>query len=215
MRHALAFALALLGVIALSSARADNPRPAGDFDFFVLALSWSPTYCAGQGRNDRSGQCDADRSLGFVVHGLWPQYDQGWPQFCNDARAPEWLDEDILRSMLDIMPSRDLVIHQWRKHGRCSGLSQRAYFDLVRNALASVMLPDGYGAGAARRSVMTLGVEKDFMSVNRGLDADEIAVTCDRRALMEVRICLSKTLEPRACPEVDANACTRREIVVP
>ena len=210
------FAIALFAaVLAQPSAHAQTQRAAGDFDFFVLALSWSPTFCAGPGRNDRYGQCDANRSLGFVVHGLWPQYETGWPEFCDDASAPEWLDEDVLRSMLDIMPSRNLVIHQWRKHGRCSGLSQRRYFDLVREAAERITLPAELAPGAARRTVGTLDLESDFMEVNAELDADEIAVTCDRRALKEVRICLSKDLEPRACPEVDQRACTRRDIVIP
>ena len=189
-------------------------RPVGDFDFYVLALSWSPSFCEGPGRNDRSGQCAPDRELGFVVHGLWPQYEEGWPQFCN-SKEPEWLEENILRSMLDIMPSRDLVIHQWKKHGRCSGLSQRAYFDFLRAAAERIELPEAFEAGADRRRIGPEDVKEEFMIVNSGLDHDEMAVTCDRRTLREVRICLTRDLEPRSCPEVDARSCTRREVIVP
>lgn len=53
-------------------ARADGER-AGDFDYYVLSLSWSPTWCALEGDERGSPQCDADRDLGWVLHGLWPQ----------------------------------------------------------------------------------------------------------------------------------------------
>jgi ribonuclease T2 len=40
-------------------------------------------------------------------------------------------------------------------------------------------------------------------------------VTCDSRRLGEVRICLGKDLRFSACPEIDARACRREQIVMP
>ncbi|MCB1968558.1 MAG: ribonuclease, partial [Candidatus Accumulibacter sp.] len=52
------------------------------FDFYVLALSWSPAYCLIEGDRANKQQCAEERDLGFVVHGLWPQFESGYPEFC-------------------------------------------------------------------------------------------------------------------------------------
>ena len=36
----------------------------GDFDYYVLALSWSPTFCSGQGRGDGGGRGGSDGAYG-------------------------------------------------------------------------------------------------------------------------------------------------------
>ena len=54
----------------------------GKFDYYVLALSWSPSYCqAAQERapNRAPDQQCSGRPFSFVVHGLWPQYERGFP----------------------------------------------------------------------------------------------------------------------------------------
>ncbi len=117
-------------------------RP-GDFDFYVLSLSWSPSWCESDDDADGSDQCAAGRKFAFVVHGLWPQYDRGWPDFCTDARRdrPSW---DAVRSMLDIMPDPGLVRHEWAKHGTCSGLSSADYLKTVRAAREAIAIPAAY-----------------------------------------------------------------------
>src|SRR5262249_56886681 len=57
--------------------------------------------------------------------------------------------------------------------------------------------------------------EEAFSEVNPGLARDAIAVTCDRRRLSEVRICLGKDLGFRPCPEIDSRACRRDKVVMP
>lgn len=192
------------------------PRPSladgipGSFDFYVLSLSWSPTYCLIDDRPDRR-QCD-DGSYGFVVHGLWPQYETGYPDYCEGSAYDRPPDE-VVESVLDIMPSRSLVHHQWRKHGTCAGLGHRAYFDLLQDAFATIEIPGEFDAGS--QSLDPMAVEKAFLSANSDLTASGIAVTCRRGALSEVRICLTKDLEFRECDEVDRNSCRSRRIDVP
>ena len=117
----------------------------GQFDYYILALSWSPSYCEarrGRARNrSQERQCDG-RPFSFVVHGLWPQYDRGFPAYCQVP--PPRLDRNIVGSMLDLMPSPRLIFHEWDQHGTCSGLSPRAYFDGVRKARAAVKIPPEY-----------------------------------------------------------------------
>jgi ribonuclease T2 len=211
-----AFAILFLAV-ALSSASAQQQRQhqPGQFDFYVLALSWSPTFCqetAERGREARE-QCGMGRPYAFVVHGLWPQYERGFPRDCQ-VPAPR-LNREIMSSMLDLMPAPRLVYHEWDKHGTCSGLSAQAYFDLVRKARTVVKIPDMYSAPQNTLTVTPDEVEEAFATANPGLPRTGIAVTCGGTRLGEVRICMGKDLRFRECGEVDRRACRRDKLVMP
>ncbi|PZO77150.1 MAG: ribonuclease [Mesorhizobium amorphae] len=183
------------------------PAAAGaeDFDFYVLALSWSPSYCEAEGADANRFQCGAQKPYSFVVHGLWPQNERGYPEFCDTSERD--VPRETMRAMSDLMPSFGLVRHQWRKHGSCSGLDQDAYFALVRQARERITIPTEFRRPASARTVEPHAVETRFRSSNPGLAADAIAVTCDRERLREVRICLNKDLSFRSCPEVDRRSC--------
>src|SRR5262245_56191532 len=146
LAHATAAALSFTLLFAIAALAQDRRQSEpGQFDYYVLALSWSPSYC--EARQDRSPNRTLDRQCGgrpfsFVVHGLWPQYDRGFPSYCQ-VPAPR-LNRNIVGSMLDLMPSPRLIFHEWDQHGTCSGLSPRAYFDGVRKARAGVKIPPEY-----------------------------------------------------------------------
>jgi ribonuclease T2 len=207
-------AVALL--LAFSSADAQDARQnePGKFDFYVLSLSWSPSYCeaAGERGTPPQQQC-ASRPYAFVVHGLWPQYENGFPEFCENP-APR-LNRNIVSSMLDLMPAPRLIFQEWDKHGTCSGLSATAYFELVRKARAAIKIPNEFIGLKEALTVSPDEVENAFMQANTGLTRDAVAVTCDSRRLHEVRICLAKDLRFRSCPEIDARACRREKVVMP
>lgn len=211
--------LAMVAVVVsltVSSTPAQDRRQnqPGQFDFYVLALSWSPSFCeaAGERGTPPQQQCGA-RPYSFVVHGLWPQYEKGFPEFCQ-VPAPR-LDRNIVASMLDLMPSARLIFNGWDKHGTCSGSSANAYFENVRKVRALVKIPDAYIDLKESLTVTAEEVEEAFIHSNSGLTRDAIAVTCDRRRLGEVRICLGKDFKFRSCPDVDARACRRENIVMP
>ena len=203
-------------LLAVSSAAAQDPRQnqPGQFDFYVLSLSWSPSYCdaAGERGTPPQQQCGA-RPYAFVVHGLWPQYENGFPEFCQQP-APR-LDRNIVSSMLELMPSPRLIFNEWDKHGTCSGLSPNAYFETIRKARAVVKIPDTYIGLRESLTVTPDEVEDAFVKANPGLTRDAVAVTCDSRRLSEVRICLGKDLKFRSCPEIDARSCRREKVVMP
>jgi ribonuclease T2 len=207
-------ALAASGAASAQDRRQNAP---GEFDFYVLALSWSPSYCAAAqergalGRSQRI-QCGG-RPYSFVVHGLWPQYDRGSPNYCQQP-APR-LDRRIVSSMLDLMPAPGLVYSQWDKHGTCSGLQQRAYFETIRKARAAIRIPEQFLELSEHRMVTPGEIEEAFVKSNPGLSASAISVSCDTRRLSEVRICISKDLQFRACEEVDRRACRRDKVVMP
>lgn len=208
--------IATLGVLLLAGhpVQADSLLKAGSgFDFYVLSLSWSPSYCEAEGKAANRQQCATGRPYAFVVHGLWPQFERGYPQDCPVAERD--VPNETLRALYDLMPSAGLIGHQWRKHGSCAGLPQRDYFKVLRTARERVVIPPEFDRLKAYRSVDPDLVEAAFLQFNRGLGPDGIAVTCDRRYLREIRICMSKDLSFRSCPEVDARACRRSKVVMP
>ncbi len=206
-------ALSTAGDLQAQDRRQNQP---GQFDFYVLALSWSPSFCeASQERapNRAPDQQCGERPYSFVVHGLWPQYERGFPEFCQQP-APR-LDRNIVSGMLDLMPAPRLIFNEWDKHGTCSGLPARGYFETIRKARAVVKIPDVYIEPERALTVTPKEVEDAFVGANPGLTADAIAVTCDSRRLSEVRICLSKDLKFHACAEVSKRACRRDRLQMP
>jgi len=188
----------------------------GQFDFYVLALSWSPSYCeAAQARApDRAPdqQCGG-RPFAFVVHGLWPQYERGFPSYCQ-VPAPR-LDHAVVGSMLDLMPSPRLIFHEWDQHGTCSGLSPHAYFESVRKARAVVKIPTDYLALGKPLTVTPGEVTGAFIKANPGLSRAAIAVSCDNKRLTEVRVCLGKDLSFHDCAEIARRTCRLDKIAMP
>lgn len=183
------------------------------FDFYVLSLSWSPTFCA-RNASGNDQQCGIGRDHGFVVHGLWPQNERGYPQDCASSE-PDRVPQALGRSLFDIMPGMGLIGHEWRKHGTCSGLSQADYFSVLRAAYERVVLPPALDKPQQRQTVDATAIENMMVSANPGLSRAGVALSCDRDRLEEVRICLSKDLGFRDCAEVDRQGCTARNIVLP
>lgn len=188
--HRLLGLLLGLGLGLPLPARADLP---GRFDYYVLALSWSPQYCAGPGAR---GDPQCARPYGFVVHGLWPQHERGWPEDCGKG---EWLSERLIERMLAIMPSRKLVLHEWRKHGVCSGLGAEAYFAATEQAYRSLRIPARYQSPRDWLRLAPKEIEADFRAANPALRPEGLALECSGNYFRELRVCLDKSLAPRAC----------------
>lgn len=202
--------LALLALVFAPGAHAQD-RP-GEFDFYVLALSWSPTYCASSGGRDEM-QCGREKRFGFVTHGLWPQYERGFPSDCRvTGRNPT---RDQVDGMLGVTPSPGLVRYQWRKHGTCSGLDPRAFFDKVRAATAKVVIPADLQSADRALDMSPADVERAFVDANRGMKPSGIAVACTGGDLQEVKICMTRDLAFRPCAEVDRRACRAGRLNVP
>jgi ribonuclease T2 len=147
------------------------------------------------------------------VHGLWPQYERGFPEFCQTP-APR-LNRNIVSSMLDLMPSPQLIFREWDRHGTCSGLSARAYFDNVRRARASVKIPEPYLALKDPLTVTPGEVTDAFVKANTGMTRASISVACDAKRLNEIRICMSKDFKFQDCPDVVQRSCKRETLVMP
>ena len=170
---------------------------AGDFDFYVLSLSWSPQHCSTPaGEHDRD-QCAGAKHYNFVVHGLWPQYDpRGWPQSCGGEPR---VSGSLLTAMLPLMPSPKLINHEWEKHGTCSGLGQQGYFEKVKQARAKVNIPAEFQSPNDAVRTTASAIKAKFVAANPGMTPNSMGVTCSGRFLQEVDLCLTKDLNLRAC----------------
>ena len=201
----LAFALLLLtGLPAKAS---------DDFTHYVLSLSWNATWCEIEGDARDADKCDPRHDYGFTLHGLWPQGERGWPEYCQTTeRDPT---RTMSRDMADIMGSPGLAWHQWKKHGRCSELSAREYYDLSREAYGMIERPALLRKLDQTVKISPMVVEQAFLEANPDLKANEIAVTCRDGYVQEVRVCLSKALVPRACSVKTERGCTSKSILLP
>lgn len=187
---------------------------AGDFAYYVLALSWSPSFCATQSPEAQPEQCGTGRRFSFVVHGLWPQFDKGWPQDCA-TQFPARVPEDLIKKTLDMMPSHKLIGHEWEKHGVCSGLDQAAYFNAARQAKASINIPAQFVGPKEYISTTPDALKQAFLDANKQLNESMIAVTCKDRNLQEVRVCMNKDLSPRACGANERRQCKSEQLILP
>lgn len=190
-----------------------RPVPEGDFDYYVLALSWSPSYCEQEATERDRLQCGG-RPFHFIVHGLWPQNERGYPEDCpTDApRVPDALVDE----MLDIMPSRGLVGHQWRTHGACTGLSQEDYFQAVRAAWQAVAIPPRFEQLETAVTLPPRDIVSAFVAANPMLQPDHLSVTCSKTALDEVRLCMTKDLRFTACgAQTRRSQCRQDRIRMP
>lgn len=195
--------ISVLCVLALPAKAQDI---AGEFDYYVMALSWSPNWCAIEGDSRGSTQCDDDADFGWVLHGLWPQFENGWPADCRHSfRNPSRGDTS---AMADLFGSSGSAWHQWNKHGSCSGLSPDDYYALARQAYATITRPAVLRRLSDPVTLPASLIEDAFMRDNDGLDADEITITCRDGRIQEARICLTRDLELRECGSDVSRDCS-------
>jgi ribonuclease T2 len=205
-------------IVIATTASAQNQRQdtPGEFDYYVLSLSWSPSFCEEADERGNRGRSQAQcggRPFSFVVHGLWPQYEHGFPEYCQ--RPSPRLDRNIMTSMLDLMPAPGLIYNEWDKHGTCAGLGERAYFETIRKARAAIKIPPEFLQLSEAKTIAPDDIEAAFIKANPGLSTSAMAVTCNRTRLSEVRICMSKDLQFHDCAEIARRACSRDQVTMP
>lgn len=197
--------LCLALMLGASPALSQDRGRAGDFDYYVMSLSWSPNWCALTGDRRNDAQCRDGTGHDFVLHGLWPQYEQGWPQNCaTDERDPSRRDS---QAMQDVMGSGGLAWYQWQKHGRCSGLSGTGYYATARDAYARIAIPQVFQTLSRDVRLPAVVVEQAFLEANPDLTADMVTITCEDGYIQEARVCLTPDLTPRPCAPDSRKDC--------
>ena len=216
LRRALSFLFVLACLFTQRAAWSAERNKPGAFDYYVLVLSWMPSYCRTEGRDRKDGQCEASKPRAFRLHGLWPQYDKGWPESCFIGKRP-WVPAKLIEEMRDIMPSKSLIIHEYRVHGTCSGLEPAQYFGVARQLYERVSVPLRFLAPDADRLASPDEIEREFLAANPWLDPDMISVTCRRANLLDIRVCFGRDLFPRSCGvnEDQKRLCPAGQMTVP
>jgi ribonuclease T2 len=212
-----AAAVALSAFLAVTSAdarhRNSSSAEPGVFDYYLLSLSWSPAFCIS---DPKAAECNGPRRFGFIVHGLWPQNEKGWPENCN-VHVP--VPDNVVSGIADLMPAPNLVYHEWSAHGTCSGLDPADFFALVRRAYSSIAIPASLSASGEPIEEPAAAIASAFFRANPRLGTQSVVVTCsgqEHPRLREVHICLDRSLNPRACSaDVAGRACRAAALIVP
>jgi len=196
----------VLAIVLAAGTSARAQDVAGAFDYYVLSLSWSANWCAYEGDSRNSPQCDPSEDHGWILHGLWPQYEDGYPANCRTSfRAPS---RGQTGDMADIMGTSGLAWHQWNKHGVCSGLDSEDYYALSRVAYDKIKRPTVFRRLQEPVKLPASLIEEAFVKENEGLAPDQITVTCRQGYIQEARICLTRDLEFRTCGRDVIRDCT-------
>ncbi len=191
----------------------------GRFDYYAMVMSWSPSFCASDSARPNDTQCrPRARPFTFVLHGLWPQYERGYPEYCPTQDRP-FVPESTVRDMQDIMPSRNLVIHEYKKHGVCSGLGVEGYFAKSRELFNKVKVPQRFADTTDHQMVDTGAIVQEFVAANPGLKPDMLSVVCGGpgNRLREIRVCFSQEGQFRNCGgnEGQRRLCNSPRVFVP
>ena len=182
---------------------------AGAFDYFLLTLSWAPEFCAANSKGSNTAECDPKEHMGLVVHGLWPQYDNGkWPQDCGGPSVPS----SIVKQMLPIMPGKDLIQHEWSKHGTCSALSVQDYFGVIGKLYHELRVPDNFQSPSVSAQTSPAKIEKAFATANAAPQS-AFRIACPQNEFSAVEICVSKDLQYQVCP-ASVKECRAKSIKV-
>jgi ribonuclease T2 len=170
-------------------------KSSGQFEYYLLALSWAPNYCAGH-PGDHSIECQTGKHANFVLHGLWPQTNTGQqPTNCAPASP---VASATVRHMLQFFPSAGLVQHEWATHGTCSGLAAADYFGKVEQAFTAVNVPSQYRRLDHSQNLSVKEVEQAFASANNA-PAGAFRISCHAGELVNLEVCLNKDLQYQAC----------------
>ena len=197
----------LLPALSVCARKHHRAPGGGEFDYYLLALSWAPNYCA-EHPSDHSRECSGHAA--FVLHGLWPQGDSGAPPM--NCTAPGTLPEATVDHMLQFMPSRGLIQHEWAKHGTCSGLSPEDYFRTVERAFTSVHVPEQFRTLSHEAHVGVSDLEQSFSAENHA-PPQSFRASCHSGELVGVEVCLDKNLQFRACSS-SARECLANSLMV-
>ena len=183
--------------------------PPGQFDYYVLSLSWAPNYCAGH-PGDHSNECKTGGHAGFVLHGLWPQTTVGRPPLSCENVSP--VSAETVRRMMEYFPDRGLIQHEWQAHGSCSGLDAQEYFGKMEQAFKATKVPDQYRTLDHSQTLPIKQIEKAFADANNA-PANAFRVSCHAGELVNLEACLNKDLQYQACTQ-SVHDCSTPQLLM-
>ncbi len=209
-------ALTCLIVAGTTGAKSHKKKPAtpnqSDFAYYLLALSYAPDFCDEPTGVKDPRECGKGRHIGFVVHGLWPQGENGrGPEKCGSASP---VSQSIIQQTLKYIPTESLIQHEWSTHGTCSNLSVADYFTAVRKARDSVSIPKDLDQPSQKLQLSPAEIEAKLAAANSRFPPGAFRTSCYKDGeLQEARICFNKDLSPRPCT-ASAGECTIKTVTL-
>jgi ribonuclease T2 len=183
--------------------RAEDPVRLHAVDGYLLALSWSPTFCAeARPSGDSKFQCERNR-FAFVVHGLWPQSSKAksvaeQPAYCKEAQP---ISVSTHKAHMCTVPGVKLMTHEWQKHGVCAFQTPEQYFDRIEAMRGVLKLPNF--DVVADRQITAATIRDAFVKANPALPRSAIMVDSDKKSrLREVRLCYNVAFEYTSCDRI-------------
>lgn len=196
-------------VLSAQSHAVDRHKP---FDYYVMSLSWLPEFCYVRPQERQCG-----KGYGLVLHGLWPQYNKGYPESCSNER----ISNNLVRKYNGLYPSASLAIHEWKKHGTCAGLTATDYFQLSQRLKQGFITPDSLQNLTKPLRINRNELRKRVLAANPDLKIDTLAFSCTGRGrfLREIYVCYEKNGEAAtSCsPELQKRSlrsCNRADMLV-
>ena len=197
-----------------------GPRP-GNFDSYVLALSWLPGFCSLHHTSECSSLTSAQFSANNLsLHGLWPdqsgdnQHNYGYcgvdPSVRQMGENHAWcqmpsfgMSAGALNDLSTYMPGTASCLqnHEWYRHGSCSAMTPDNYFT------AAAALTAKFAATAAGRFVsahvgqtvqandLLSAFESQFGAGSRKYVSLQCAKVGGNSALAEVHLVLATPLQ--------------------
>ena len=211
-------------VVCFDKADADCASKTGvdDYDYLMLSQHWLPSMCLGLEAgydstvtHQAGARCTSETSSVLAIHGLWPNYQAGFPQCCGsalplDPQAVRAWPEDLRARLQAQQPDPttsdfdaaicEIYNHEWQKHGTCfvdtvdTDADARSYFEVgieLADRLARPTVQLNAWAGSTRRRAEI-----------EALYPKAVQVLCDSRQedrLLEIHTCWSRELEMVDC----------------
>ncbi len=213
-RTCLAAALLLTAATACSARAQEVHSAPGQFDFYLMNLSWAPEFChnvealplterTANKRADAADECSTP--TGFVLHGLWPQNFNGtYPANCSNRPGPE-----SYAPYLGDTPSLTLLQHEWSKHGTCTTLNADAFFATADDRYHDLKIPASLQNVTHPLTLAPNTLLGQFQAANPAYPQGSIVLSCGNNYLTAVQACYSKdTLKPIACQSVKPCGAT-------
>lgn len=190
-------------VAPAAPAEPDGPPRSLPITSYTLAVTWAPDFCRTHFSDPSAAfECGGQTArFGFVLHGLWPDSDNGsWPQWCP-AKPPATREVPaaVVRQMLCTTPSPTLLAHEWGKHGTCMAPTPAIYFNRAAAMYRALRFPD-MNALALRSNLTAGAFRKAFAAINPRYPRESIGLQINQGgALEEIHLCHDTAFRPRAC----------------
>ena len=192
----------------------------GQFDYYALVLSWSPTYCAekGDSDNDRSATAATVAAIRLFCTDFGRSMSAAILRTCQLPRrpfVPRARDRQHARHHAEPRARHPRIPHA----RNLLGARPKPVFFPAHRLFDGIKIPERFRNPFNRSPCRLTTSAANFCAPIQSFAPNMVAVVCGGRGkpLKEVRFCLSKDGKPRACGnnENQSKLCSTDLVSVP